>query len=139
MEHLNGRKIPTDERVLARIVIAALLEALLRTDRRWLLCLDNVDKAGEPNVNAVLNVVTSMKGNRGWIIVTSRTGSELLWNDTEPEQNFALQPLSDEEAMFVLWRMKMSRNTATVSDHMIKGVWVSVLISNRPTPLRSLR
>lgn len=119
-EHLNGSRMLTKERDDPRIVTAAFGNALSRIERRWLLCLNNVDKAVDPDVNALLNSVASMTGSHGWVIVTPRTGSEVLWSLIKLEQNLALQPLSEKEAKRLLWRLKKSRNTGEISENDIR-------------------
>lgn len=111
VEHLNGREIPSDERVNVRIVIAALRDALSKAGRPWLVCIDNVDGAGEPEVNAVLGTVVSITEKHGRIIVTSRAGSRLLLRRMQLDQNIALEPLRQEDAMYVIWMLKNSFDT----------------------------
>lgn len=66
--------------------------------------------------------MVSMTGNNGWVIVTSRAGSPLLWSRMKFAQNLVLQPLSEEDAAGMLWRMKESIDTRDASDYVIKGL-----------------
>lgn len=77
-EYLHGQKLPKNDRSNPQIVVALLQTALARLDRPWLLCMDNVDGAGDPGVNGVLDATVSLTGNGGWVLITSRTGSSLL-------------------------------------------------------------
>lgn len=67
-----------------------------------------------------MNAVVSMPGKHGFVIVTSRAGSPQLWSRKKLEQNHSQQPLSQEDAIYVLWRLKESIDTTEESDSIIK-------------------
>lgn len=57
VDHLNGCRLLNDALVKSRSAVAALENALAKTNGFWLLCLENVDRGGEPGVNGVLDDV----------------------------------------------------------------------------------
>lgn len=74
-EKLSGEKTPENERKKPQFVISVLKKVLCKRNRRWLLCLDTVDSAGDADVCGILDEVTAMAEpmeSNGWVLVTSR-------------------------------------------------------------------
>ncbi len=66
-----------------------------------MLCVDNADSADS---GEILGEVAKLAGRNGWLVVTSRRGGRGLWPGMIEDQMLRLEPLSQEEAMAVLWR-----------------------------------
>lgn len=54
-EKLTGSEIQADDKKKVELVFAILAKALSDVEGRWLLCLDNVDNANEPEVSGILS------------------------------------------------------------------------------------
>ncbi len=73
-----------------------------KVEGRWLLCVDNAD--GADTAEILGDVAKLAKPNHGWLVVTSRRGDPELWAGVTDEQVLRLGPLSQDDAMAVLWR-----------------------------------
>ncbi len=76
-------------------------ESTGKVEGRWLLCVDNADSADSAEL---LGEVAKLVGPTGWLLVTSRRGGRGLWPGMTVNQLLRLEPLSQKEAMAVLWR-----------------------------------
>lgn len=127
-ESLTGRLLGEKDRIHLRAVVSELRRQLDSIQGRWLLCLDNAD---DPEVNPVLDELsglTSLAG--GWVIVTSRQGSETLWEEMVPEQKLSLAPMNSKHAMITLMRRKEKLLSARVSTAEIEERLVDLESSN---------
>lgn len=83
---------------------------------RWMLCIDNVDDADKVEVRGILEEVATFADpseKNGWVVVTSRSGVTALWDSMRSGQNVVLGPLSTENAMRALMRL---RNGTRIED-----------------------
>lgn len=121
-EKLQGSMISDHERQNPKVVLSILRNMLSKTSGRFLLCLDNVDNASDPEVAEILDelyaVLDPTKSN-GWEIVKSRSGMPRLWESMNLELNIVLAPLSVGDAIDVLWRYKESIQSRHASDEEI--------------------
>lgn len=60
-EKILGRKMRHEDRVSREVVVDTVRKGMNKRNGRWLLCVDNVDYAGNPDVNIILGTLTSME------------------------------------------------------------------------------
>ncbi len=100
-QSLGQFALPEEDRSCTRGVVCSLRRALGEVAGRWLLCVDNADSA---DTGEILGEIAELAGSNGWLVATSRRGAPELWPGMTEDQLLRLEPLSQEEAMAVLWR-----------------------------------
>lgn len=113
-ESLTRRSLGEKVRVHLRAVVSELRGKLEMIKGRWLVCVDNADDAAVNPVFEELANLAEFAG--GWVIVTSRQGSETLWDKMVAEQKVSLKPMNRNDAMVTLMRRKKKLLSARVSN-----------------------
>lgn len=57
-------------------------------------------------MNSAVGEIWCLSSLGGWVVVTSRQGGRVLWDEMVPEQKLKFGPLSQSDAMAVLIRRK---------------------------------
>lgn len=105
-ESLISRPLREKDRIDLRALTSELDGVFLSAQARWLHCLDNSD---DQTVNPILSELSSLaKSTIGWVVVTSRQGSETLWPEMVSEQRHCLESLGSSYDGFVQIERKIS-------------------------------
>ncbi len=102
VQRLGQFALPERDKSCTRAVVSSLRRAFAEVEGRWLLCVDNADCAETAEILG--DVAKLAEPNCGWLLVTSRRGAPGLWPGMTDSQLLRLEPLSQEDAMSVLWR-----------------------------------
>ncbi len=120
VQRLGQRALPEGDKSCPRAVVHSLGKALEKVQGRWLLCVDNADCE---DTSDILGEVAELAGpKRGWLVVTSRRGGPGLWPGMSRDQLLRLEPLSQEDAMGVLWRWGKGKRRSSADDAQISVI-----------------
>ena len=83
------------------------------------MCLDNADNSDIGGIlDAVCRIAVPGRDN-GWILVTSRLGSPIIWNGMKDCQRLVLQSLNEVDSLVALWRQIHGTKTDEADDEMV--------------------
>ena len=119
-EAITGRTFQENDRHDINVVLHAVKGKLQSMKQKWLLVLENADDSRVTSIVGELCRFAGGEAINGWMLVTSRRGGETLCTGMRPGQQLKLQPLTLEQAMIVLWRLKENLLPSLIRDNQVR-------------------